>query len=123
MPRASQSARTGGAGEEQQGDEAQVHGLLRDVAMLRMPAPVEPPQAGGADEQADATDHAKHFGQAGQLVRRDPAEHVVVDRGHAGGREAEQEAVEGEVVEVAAGLRPGVAPRCCSLRRGRRRGR
>jgi len=37
-----------------------------------------------------------------------PAEQVVVERGDAGGREAEQETVEGEMVEAPARQRPGI---------------
>ncbi len=47
-------------------------------------------------------------GRLAERIGRALAEHVVVERGDAGGGEAEQEAVEGEVVEAPAAQREGV---------------
>src|SRR4030095_2407053 len=89
-----------GAGEEQQGNESQVHRSLYGVAMQGMAPAVQVPQPCRADHQAHTADHAEQLGQAGQFVGRRPAERVVVDRRHAGRRKAQQEAIESEVVKA-----------------------
>ncbi len=73
-----------------------------------MATQVEPEQAGGADQQQDAAHGAEQLRHAGQVVGRGPAEQIVVQRGHAGGGEAQQEAVEGGVVEAPTPQGPGV---------------
>ena len=73
--------------------------------MQRVARAVQPPQADGADHQADATDRAQQLGQRRQVVRRRPAEQVVVERAHAGGGKAQQKAVEREVVHAPAAQR------------------
>jgi hypothetical protein len=52
-----------GSDQEQQGDEAQVHWLLRWIAVLGMAIPLEHPQPHRTEHKADATDGAQQLGQ------------------------------------------------------------
>ena len=72
-----------------------------------------------ADDQAQTADGAEHDGHAGIRVRRDPAKEQVIDRGDRRRREAEREAVERAVMELAAPRRPDPPSRSCSPRRSR----
>ena len=90
------------ADEEEQGDEAAVHGFLRGVTVAGVAAQVEPQQTGRPDQQANAAHRAQDHGQAGVSVRRLPVEQVVVEGGHRGGGKAQHEAVKGQVVKAPA---------------------
>ena len=83
----------------------------------------EPEQASRADEQPDAADGARAHRQAGPRVGRVPAERDSGRRWRTQvGGEAQQEAVEREMVEAPAPQGERGRPPRCSLRRGRRRG-
>ena len=62
-------------------------------------------QAEGAGDQCDAACGAQYDGKACVSVGGAEGEDVVAEGGGCGGREAEAEAVEREVMEPAAGLR------------------
>ena len=98
----------GGAGQEQQRREPQVHRALRRIAMCGVASEVEVKQGRRTQQQTDATGSAQHLGQAGQVVGRHPTKGVVVDRGQAGGRQAQHEAVKGQVVGASAHRGGGV---------------
>ena len=67
VPRAASSQAAGGG--EQQGDEGAVHRLLRSIAMQRVAAQVQPPQASRANRQAHAANAASSLGRLGRSYR------------------------------------------------------
>src|SRR5438132_1941631 len=92
---------SGDAGREQQYEKRDVHAVLVAIAEIRIAVRAQDQQSDRADDEARTADDSEQHGQAVERIRRLPAEDVVIDRAREGRREAEQESVEREVMEVA----------------------
>ena len=94
-----QQRQAGEAGEEQHDDEGGVHAKALLVHQHRIALPSFRQEPDRSHQQPDAAERAEHHWRIPPGIRRFAREEVVVQRRHACGREAQQEAVEREMVK------------------------
>ena len=89
-----------GADQEQQCDEAIVHGFLGRVTLFGVALQFELEQTQCSPTQQDAAAHTQQLGQAGQVIGCRHLQGVVVQRGHTRGGKAEQESVKSQMMRA-----------------------
>src|SRR5262249_17770864 len=92
----------GRTGEQQQPRERRVETALRLIEEHGVVLPLEEQQTRGTDQEAKAAQRSEDHYWMRERIGRGQSESVVIDRPEARGSEAQQEAVEREVMKPAA---------------------
>src|SRR3974390_1984953 len=96
-----QQKKAGEARGEEKGEEGDVKAILPPIRDGRIAAPLQPVEAGGADQQAGAAQRAEQDRQAEVGIRSEARQRVMVEGRYRGRGEAQEKAVERAMVEPA----------------------